>query len=163
MSKYLIEYNKDISNEELEEKIRSIEGLPLSQMRVKDLVFHNDEPIYTANGVYVFKYGNEICYVGNCVARCFVERIPAHFDIRSTGWFHSLLTALIKKKYGKVKKTNDNLQEAAVKAFSDLSLVLINFPIYDKTAMNNLENILGNRLKPYNSRFRKLINTEIPI
>ncbi len=157
MKEYFIEYSPEISIDDLEYKIRTIEGLPLSELKVKDLVFYKGKPIYSGNGVYIFKCGDEICYVGNCIARSFVERIPAHFDIREIGWFHSLLTTMIKNKHGKVKKTDQNLQEAAANAFEELKLVLINFPNYNKIEINNLENILGNRLKPYNTRFRKLV------
>lgn len=163
MKDYIIEYSHEINDEHLESLIRSMPGMPLSQLKIKDLVFYQEKPIHSGNGVYVFKRGEEICYVGNCIARNFVERIPAHFDIRAGGWFHSLLVALIKKKYGKVPKTNEKLQEAAEIAFTELSLILINFPndIYNRISINNLENRLGNRLKPYNNRFKKIIMENI--
>jgi len=122
-----------------------------SELKVKDLVFQNDLPIMTGNGVYIFKENGIPLYVGNCVARNFVERIPAHFDIRRNGWFNSLLVTLIRRTFNrksKEDKTSANLSQSAKLAFENLDLVLINFSQYDKSAMNRLEDYLKICLKP---------------
>ncbi len=155
MSNYLIEYLSE-PIESIVDEILSISGIPLNELKVRDLVYDGENPICSGNGVYVFKTSERIYYVGNCTSRCFVERIPAHFDIRKAGWFNSLLKAILKDKYGKAEVTDLRLQEAATIAFNDLRLVLINFQHYDKIAINNLECNLGKLLKPINNRFRRL-------
>src|SRR5690606_6695075 len=106
-------------------------------------------------------------YVGNCVARNFVERIPAHFDVRHSGWFNSLLVTLIRRTYNrkfKEDKTDANLSQSAELAFENLDLVLINFSQYDKSAMNRLEDYLKICLKPLNGfKHKKLNQNEITV
>lgn len=145
------------------EWVKSTSGIKLSELKVKDLVFHNDLPIRTGNGVYIFKEDNIPLYVGNCVARNFVERIPAHFDVRHNGWFNSLLVTLIKRTFNrkfKEDKTDDNLSQSAKLAFENIDLVLINFPKYDKLAINKLEDYLKITLKPLNGFKNKRLNQE---
>ncbi len=163
-SEYLINYENatitDIDIDSLIIEIKSILGIPLKDLKVSDLVFYDNEDIKSGNGVYIFKSEEKIYYVGNCYARNFVERIPAHFDIRHNGWFNSLLKAIIKDKYGKVKLTPENeylLSESAKFAFENLSLIIINFKIWNKDNINKLESVLGKTLKPINNRFRKIV------
>lgn len=162
MNQYIIHYKKQ-PLEELVNAINLLKGLPLSEMTVKDLVFDrlNGLPIRTGNGVYIFKNLERTYYIGNCVARNFVERVPAHFDIRHNGWFNSLLKAII--KYNNIQKEeidqndyNNHLEFSARFAFDNLNLILINFSDYNKNEINNLENLLATKLKPINTRFRKL-------
>lgn len=143
--------------------LKSTSGIKLSKLKVKDLVFNNGLPIRTGNGVYIFKENDIPIYVGNCVARNFVERIPAHFDIRHNGWFNSLLVTLIKKTFNrksKEDKTDDNLTQSAKLAFENLDLILINFSNYDKLAINRLEDYLKITLKPLNGFKHKKLNQE---
>jgi hypothetical protein len=150
---YLIEINelKQLSIQDVVERLQGIEGIKIGELKVNELVFYNNKPIYTGNGVYVFKdtQSNDFIYVGSCVARNFVERIPAHFDIRHEGWFNSLLVNIIKVKYDG-NKTNDNLTKAAQYAFSNLSLILINYEEYNRESIKYLESTLRKALKPYN-------------
>jgi hypothetical protein len=147
--------------------IKSISGIKLSELKVKDLVFQNGLPIMTGNGVYIFKENGIPLYVGNCVARNFVERIPAHFDIRHNGWFNSLLVTLIRRSYkrkSKEDKTDANLSQSAELAFEKLDLVLINFSKYDKSAINRLEDYLRITLKPLNGfKHKKLKQIDITV
>ncbi|MEP6262759.1 MAG: hypothetical protein ABJ092_14380 [Gillisia sp.] len=147
--------------------IKSTSGIKLSELKVKDLVFQNGMPIMTGNGVYIFKENDIPIYVGNCVARNFVERIPAHFDVRHYGWFNSLLVTLIRRTYNrKIKedKTDVNLSQSAELAFENLELVLINFSKYDKSAINRLEDYLKITLIPLNGfKHKKLKQNEIMV
>ena len=147
--------------------IKSTSGINLSELKVKDLVFQNGLPIMTGNGVYIFKENNIPLYVGNCISRNFVERIPAHFDVRSNGWFNSLLVTLIRRTYNrksKEDKTDTNLSQSAKLAFENLDLVLINFSKYDKSAIKKLEDYLRITLKPLNGfKHKKLNRTNIPV
>ncbi|GAK99762.1 hypothetical protein JCM19314_947 [Nonlabens ulvanivorans] len=160
---YELEELLDHNPNSIRDWIKSTSGIKLSELKVKDLVFHNDLPIRTGNGVYIFKENNIPLYVGNCVARNFVERIPAHFDVRQNGWFNSLLVTLIKRTFNrklKEDKTDINLTQSAKLAFENLDLVLINFSVYDKLAINRLEDYLRITLKPLNGFKHKKLNQE---
>lgn len=168
MENYIINYNGE-HLDDVVQKINSMQGIPLSDIKIKDLVFNrvDGEPIRTGCGVYIFKNTERTYYIGNCVARNFVERIPAHFDIRHVGWFNSLLKAIIKNKNILLKnmistKINYELEIVAQFAFDNLNLILINFPTYSKDQINNLEKLLAKELTPINKRFRRLKNNTIP-
>lgn len=163
MDQYIINYTTEETLEELVKQIDALEGLPLSKMKIQDLVFNSldGEPIRTGNGVYIFKNSEMTFYIGNCFARNFVERIPAHFDIRHNGWFNSLLKAIIKNqnidfKNKTPEEKNEFLEKAAKIAFDKINIVLVNFLKYDKTEINNLERRLAEELNPINTRFRKI-------
>jgi len=119
--KYLLNYGK-INNwkiSEIQKNMEDIEGLPLSKCKISKLVFYNDIPILTGNGVYIFfknknKNNKIYLYVGKCSSRNFVERIPAHFNVKNTGWFNSYLRNLVNKK----RKENDE-PKIKVKEFKD--------------------------------------------
>ncbi|MCW2119971.1 hypothetical protein [Flavobacterium sp. 7A] len=141
----------------------------MSDIKIKDLVFNrvDGKPIRTGCGVYIFKNSERTYYIGNCVARNFIERIPAHFDIRHVGWFNSLLKAIIKNKNILIKdmissEINYELENSAQFAFDNLNLILMNFPTYSKDQINNLEKLLAEKLIPINKRFRRLKNNTIP-
>jgi hypothetical protein len=158
---YLITYDDAKSIQQFVDEIKIIEGIPLKDLKVKDLLYYNGEPIRSGIGVYIFKSKDKCYYVGNCVARCFAERIPAHFDLRKVGWFNTLLKTIIKNKFQDKEITDDSLHIAAKFAFENLSLVLVNFeycPNYSdqKKRINNLEKHLGEALKSYNKNFRKI-------
>lgn len=148
---------KDISGltvRELYDRLKSFNGIRVKDIKLSDLIFFEDEPIYSGNGVYVFKYQHEFIYVGSCVARNFIERIPAHFDLRHTGWFNSLLVSVCKRDL--LPKKNEHLTSAAKAIFDKASLVLINFDFHKKdhklnvTSIKLLERILRSALTPYN-------------
>jgi hypothetical protein len=164
---YNVEDILDFNSETIVDWLNSTSGIKLSDLKIKDLVFQNEFPIRTGNGVYIFKEKKQPIYIGNCVSRNFVERIPSHFDIRRTGWFNSLLVTLIKRKYNrklKEDKTDENLSQSAKLAFENLDLVLINFPNYNKLAINKLEDFLKMALKPINGfKHKRLENQNILI
>ena len=156
----------DFNSKTICEWLKSVSGIKVSDIKVKDLVFHNGIPIRSGNGVYIFKERDQPIYVGNCVARNFVERIPSHFDLRHNAWFNSLLVTLIRKEYNrksKDDKTDENLSKAANYAFENLELVLINFPKNDKLAINKLEDFLIKALHPFNGKFKELNQENIII
>ena len=163
---YLLNINnlKDLTIEQVTEKLTITSGIKLKDCNLADLVFFEGKPIYSGNGVYLFKENNEFIYVGNCVARNFIERIPAHFDVRKIGWFNSLLVNIIKKEYNTSEKTDELLVKAAKHAFENYSLILINFEDYSKDSINKLETTLRIILKPYNTfKNKKLDNANIEI
>jgi hypothetical protein len=178
---YLIEYSdiKDMSIDKFLEKLESKTGLPLSDCTISKLVFYNGVPILTGNGVYIFKNDKRYLYVGKCSSRSFVERIPAHFDIRNTAWFNSFLKKLIN-----IEKINQNieiikpwfikndpkinedkvalLKKQAKKSLENHQLILINFKPDNKIKENiiKLEYILRIVLEPINKIQNEDINTK---
>jgi hypothetical protein len=139
------------------EKLKNTSGIKLSDCKISDLVFFNGAPIYSGNGVYIYKNGDEFVYVGNCVARNFVERIPSHFDIRQGGWFNSMLRSVIKKKW-QAQQTDEMFVKAAKEAFDKYSLILINYTHHNKDSINKLETLLRIVLNPYNGFKHKKLN-----
>ncbi len=155
MTEYLIEY-ESASIDEIIAKVRLTTGIPISELRIKDLVYYKNKPIKTGNGVYIFKNEEKVYYVGSCVARNFVERVPAHFDTRTNGWFNSLLKAIMKYDTPTHSKC-ESLEEAAEFAFKNINLVLVNFENYHKDKINNLERRVGVELQSINTRFRRFV------
>lgn len=162
---YLINYDEVMSwkIKDVKSNLNKIEGLPLSDCTISKLVFYKDKknkdnPILTGNGVYIFKDKDEIKYVGKCSSRSFVERIPAHLDVKNTCWFNSYLKRLVKKdKKNQIKswftkndpKINDDkvalLKEQAKKLLKNDKLILINFKQsnYSKDDIRKLEILLN--------------------
>ena len=162
-SEYLINF-KTIENYSIGQLVTLLtetEGIKITDCLISDLVFYEGDPIYSGNGVYVFKSADIFIYVGCCVARNFVERIPAHFDLRESGWFNSLLQNIINKKGW--ERTNDSLAEAGKIAMDSYSLILINFPLGNHlqniSDIKALETLLRRVLNPYNS-FKKQITID---
>ncbi|MCC9063755.1 hypothetical protein [Flavobacterium piscisymbiosum] len=157
---YLITFRDNKTTEQFVDEINRIEGIALKDLKVRDLLYYNGEPIRSGIGVYIFKSKDKCYYVGNCVARCFAERIPAHFDLRKVGWFNTLLKTIIKNEFADKEITDDSLHIAAKFAFDNINLVLVNFEyhkhyINQKIKINNLERDLGKALSSYNKNFRK--------
>lgn len=169
-SDYLIQFKeiKCLSISELTELLLQKKGLPVSDLKVAQLSFYKGTPIYSGNGVYLFKTEDRVMYVGNCTARNFVERIPGHFDLRAGGWFNSLLKAVVKKKYNETV-SDTTLIKAATEAIDTFELILINFSnaefypngIKDKKTVNQLENLLRITLQPLNTFKHKKVPKNI--
>jgi hypothetical protein len=161
-SRYLLQFD-EISNKTIDELVQVLtqaQGLKVKDCKIDDLIFYQGEPIYSGNGVYIFKSVKRFYYVGSCVARNFVERIPAHFDLRESGWFNSLLDN-IRKQNGE-PRTNLLLTQAAKHAMENCSLVLINFSFGDHVRnisnIKSLEALLRRVLHPYNYLKQRPIN-----
>ncbi|MEO6175382.1 MAG: hypothetical protein ABIP27_09560 [Flavobacterium circumlabens] len=163
---YLITYTDEKSTDQFVEEINSIEGLPLKDLKVMDLIYCNGQPIRSGIGVYIFKSKDKCYYVGNCLSRCFAERIPAHFDLRKVGWFNTLLKTIIQNEFVNKDINDESLHQAAIFALDKINLVLINFEyrehyINQKIRINNLERNLGKALKSYNQNFRRIQELQI--
>lgn len=146
-NQYLYQYSeiKNLSIRELIEKIESKGGRRISELTIGDLIFNNGKPIHTGCGVYVFLNESKIFYVGKNSARCFVERIPSHFDIRKEGWFNRLLRLIAKEKNDGLENTDEGIQKAAIRAINEFEVVLINFDWFDyegDTSIEILEDLL---------------------
>ncbi len=140
---YLIEY-KDIKNLSIENALKKIEqtkGLALSQMRLQNLNYCNGKHIYPGHGVYLFRKGTDIVYVGKVRNMSFIERIPKHFDLRHRGWFNRLLKIICEKELNiSHRDSDDNLKIANQYAFENLNLVLIHF--HENTKVDGIERLL---------------------
>lgn len=82
---YLIQY-RDIENatiQNLLDKLDLIEGKALNELKVQDLSYHNGIPIWPGQGVYLFRKGKRVLYVGKVSSMSFTERIAKHYDFRS--------------------------------------------------------------------------------
>lgn len=169
MSDYLLQYedlkhiDKDDNQQQITDFIKNIPGKRLSELSLRDFVYYNGNPIYRGIGVYIFKSEKRNYYVGSCIARSFIERIPAHLDIRKVGWFNSLLKNIILSNEGDLKVLNDeNFEKAASFAFEEMSLIMINFN-YDnddykqmKNQITNLERRIGKAIDPLNKTFPRI-------
>ncbi len=165
MKNYIYEFKDllDLQSYEIEKWFCERDAIKLADLKVKDLVFYNKKAIHTGNGVYLFRERDRIIYVGKCSARNFVERIPAHFDVRHNGWFNSMLIRLIRRDITIEKskvKTDENLIKAANYSFENLELILINFSIYDKHKINRLETFLRMTVNPLNGFKIKTLDTK---
>ena len=146
---FLIQFNlvEAIDVKSLIKKVSLMDGIDLRLLKVKDLTFHNDDVIYPGNGVYLFREGRQVVYVGKCSSMSFMERIPNHFDIRVGAYQNTLLKYICKRKFQK-QVTDENLLEASRYCFEHFNLILINFT--NKTKINRLETLLRNCCNPIN-------------
>ena len=154
MDDYLIEFEEieRASISEFIDRIKSAKGKKLSDLKVRDLTYHNEEPILPGEGVYIFREGEEILLVGKVSSMSFTERIPKHFDFRTSAWFNRLLyiTCL---RHLKLEKNEENYITASKYAFENLNIVLINFKSREK--INRIERLLRSSTNTLN-KFKKL-------
>jgi ribosomal protein L24E len=151
---YLLDY-RDLQQGSIQSmltRIDAAEGINLKELRVQDLSFYNGKPIYPGTGVYLFRKGKKIVYVGKCSSMSFTERIAKHFDFRTYAWMNRLLKLVCQKEL-QLEETHDNLKIAAQYAFENLNLVLIHFNQRDR--INRTERLLKACSKSLNC-FKKL-------
>ncbi len=148
---YLMNYEeyKNYSLKNLINKINNNTKLSLNKLIIDNLIFIKNNPIKIGNGVYFFFDNDESFYIGKAQARSFVERIPAHFDIRekeSSGWgFNTCLKKMLEKRIS-------NSFEEAAKRLLKMKLFLINFQEQDN---------LDKCCRPLEKLFRYLIPPSI--
>lgn len=130
---YLLEFD-ELKNSTISNFIDSIEktnGKKLSELKVKDLNYHNHKLILPGEGVYVFREKKKILLVGKVSSMSFTERIPKHLDYRPNAWFNRLLF-LICERLLEVEPIEENYKIVSKYAFENLNLVLINFKSREK-------------------------------
>ncbi|MGQ9705622.1 MAG: hypothetical protein ACUVWP_01285, partial [bacterium] len=95
-----------------------LNGLKLKQLIIKPGI-----------GVYIFYKDNEIEYIGRNSSKCFVERIPSHFDIRKKGWFNQILKNYCEElnNINKDDIIDENLENASNEIIKNYSIQIINF------------------------------------
>ena len=124
-------------------------------MKISDFIYCDNEPIHSGCGVYVFKEENAIFYVGKSSGKSFVERIPAHFDLRHGAWFNTILQYVADYRTSTDKKSLSGIQAAGRYALDHLSVVLINFradDYWNTDRIQVLENLLRMTAKPVNAK-----------
>ena len=106
MKNYIIEFEnyEDFTLSDFIDVIKKTDGIPLNELKVKDLTYCNDEFIEGGCGVYIFKEKEDIILVGKAETVSFTERIAKHFDLRTNAWFNRLLYTISMKKLGFDKK-----------------------------------------------------------
>ena len=154
---YLIELSDFLDKpiENLVNEIDKIEGIKLSDLKVRDLTYCNDKLIEPGLGVYIFKVNEpkeQILLVGKTSSNSFTERVPKHFDVRPGAWFNRLLFIVCREHYkikisGKYYEKKD-YEKASKFVFENGKLVLINAK--DLNQINELENILRGTAEPLN-------------
>lgn len=165
MKNYIIEFEnyEDFTLGDFIEVIRKTEGIPLNELKVKDLTYYNDELIEGGCGVYIFKEKEDIILVGKAEIVSFTERIAKHFDLRTNAWFNRLLYVISMKKLGFEAKDEKSYREASKYAFNNCSLVLINIKNNSNTQkpskISILETVLRGSANPLNKFKNKTFDT----
>jgi len=127
--KYFILNFKDIEDKTLKEFKESYNKeeykIILNELKLYQLITH------PGIGVYIFYENNKVMYIGRNSSKCFIERIPAHFDIRKKGWFNQLLYYYCEYTYKKNRNeiTVENLKNASDYIIEHYSLQLISFEV----------------------------------
>lgn len=138
---YLLEYEniKTGSIKDLLALLQDTQGKKLNELKVKDLTYHNDKPIWPGTGVYLFRNEREIVYVGKAQSMSFTERIAKHFDLRTYAWFNRLLELICTKGLG-LEWNNENSITASKYAFEKFNVIFINFA--EPELIDELETLL---------------------
>ena len=151
---YAIEYEsvKHLTLTEFTNYIKNLDGMPISKLKIQDLIYSKGKRIFPGEGVYIFRLKDKPYYVGKVSSMSFVERIPKHFDLRHGAWFNRLLTLTVSRHLGK-ELSEESINESAKFAIENLNLILINFE--NKEGINALESVLRATLNPLNAYKRK--------
>jgi hypothetical protein len=151
---YLIQFDdiKSGTIGNLLETIREREGKPLNDLKVKDLTYHNSKPIFPGTGIYIFREGEKVVYVGKNSSMSFTERLAKHFDLRKGAWFNRLLE-LVCTRILQLDWNDQNALMASKYAFDKLNVVLINFQ--DRKRVDRIERLLRSCAEPIN-KFKSL-------
>ena len=115
---------KDVSISKLSNLITSAKSLPVEKIIFKKLILYNNKDAFS-HGCYAFHNGKDIFYIGKTGSRSYIERIPAHFDIRKSAFFNSLLSNFISAE--NIQEPRSDYLITAYEKLSafDLYLVLI--------------------------------------
>ena len=86
-------YSKE-NQSNLIEQIRSQSGKRLNAVHLKDFILEEPSDCNLHHGIYILKEASEIRYVGKASSRPFIERVPAHLDVRGNSWMNTMLRYL---------------------------------------------------------------------
>lgn len=157
-----LEFYKNKIEEKSLQKLESMMKnnlVPLCKLKVQDLIFDSNKFLEPGNGVYIFydKHGAPL-YVGKASSRSFIERIPAHFDLRESAWFNSFL-----KKYKSKYRSNDKDYFKSVKEiFKACSISWVHIPVPGKNnkTINKVESLLRASAHPKLNPTKRKIDSQ---
>ena len=158
MANHIINF-EDIANLSVHEaikKIESLQGIKLSEIKMKDFVFHDNKAISSGRGVYLFKNESMFYYVGDCTSRSFIERIPCHFDTKPEAWMNIVVKHYAQRTLN-LPLDNSSLEYASEYILDNFSVVMINFIEYDKDKIAAFERLLLSTLDTINKLKKPLI------
>jgi hypothetical protein len=142
---------------EIRDNICKEDKLRMFNLTIENLIFKKG-----GDGIYLFFNNDHKCiYVGRCLSRSFVERIPAHFDARDQagpGWGFRGVCKKIREERIR-EKSEFTCYDAAMELLS-CYLYLINFKNNDnkKTYCSKLERVLIHYFNPlYNRNYKRSI------
>jgi hypothetical protein len=90
-------------------------GKKVKEVLLSDFILTEPKSYELNHGVYIFKEDEQIKYIGKASSRPFIERVPAHLDVRVNGWMNTLLKYLCTQKnptdyYKEAKEVLENHQ-----------------------------------------------------
>jgi len=121
---------------EFETVIKNAPKKRIGSVSVEELCAVRDYP----HGLYLlFSQQNTLWYVGKATSRSFIERLPAHFDVREDAWFNTV---------SKYIKRDDKIHDYNSAIDFGLNLEVLLIGIKYKAVSVRLEKVLRSYLKP---------------
>lgn len=135
--------------DDLAKFIRSHPAKKISDVTVSDL-----SSTSIANGIYVFKKGADVWYIGKSTSRSFVERIPSHFDQRQGAWLATIPHKILRLSSG-------STYASALAEAMTLEVMLLGEA--EKSISQRLESMLRHYMKPRLNSGKKSVLPSTPI
>lgn len=149
LSDFAIDFNKyrDLNFEQFLADIDKLPGKLVCTISVLDLFSLNNAQNGFGHGVYLFFRDSQVRYVGKNSSRTFLERIPAHFDIRADSWFNTLVRAESEVRRRSHNDKNKFFGAICTQILSTYKLKFIMFPSQtqkksDTKLIHGLESLL---------------------
>ncbi len=140
-----------INFELLLDDIKNTSGKKVNQILLSDFILEEIDGYESNHGIYVFKEGTEIIYIGKASSRPFIERIPTHLDIRRNGWMNNML------KYLSEDSDPKNYLKQSLHVIENYELLLVLFKTEDctKDKISEAERFLIDNTNCLNKKRRK--------
>lgn len=131
--------------------ITNTSGKKVNQILLSDFILEEPNGYELNHGIYVFKEDSEIKYIGKASSRPFIERIPAHLDIRRNGWMNNML------KYLSEDSDPKNYLKESLHVIENYELLLVLFKTEDctKDKISEAERFLIDNTNCLNKKKRK--------
>ncbi len=143
--------NSENNFESLLDDIKNTSGKKVNQILLSDFILEEIDGYELNHGIYVFKKDSEIKYIGKASSRPFIERVPAHLDIRRNGWMNNML------KYLSEDSDPKNYLKESLHVIENYELLLVLFKTEDctKDKISEAERFLINNTNCLNKKKRK--------
>ncbi len=144
--------DKEINFNSLLEAVEKTCGKKMKEVLLSDFILNEPEGYELNHGVYIFKDGPNIKYIGKASSRPFIERIPAHLDTRANGWMNNMLKIIWEDT-----SRSDYLRESLF-VIENYELLLVFFSKEEdhlKEKISEVEKFLINNLSCLNKKKRK--------